>query len=66
MGRSSDRQNSSRGDARLFYVYEFLEKTVFQPEDVFMKYVDVSRFFLLPETNPQLLQTENRCQENWG
>ena len=39
MGRSSGRQNSSRGYARLFYVYDFSDKKkVFRP-------VDVSWFF---------------------
>ena len=37
MGRSSDRENSSRGDACLFYFHYFSEKdTVFWPVDVSM------------------------------
>merc|ERR1711903_275519 len=34
MGRPSSRQNSSRGDARLFSFYDFSEKKVFRPMDV--------------------------------
>ena len=37
MGRSSDREHSSRGDARIFhFLIIFQEKTVFRPVDVSM------------------------------
>ena len=35
-GRSSEREDVSRGDARLFLLYDFPEILVFPPLDVFM------------------------------
>ena len=45
MGRSSGRQNSSRGDARLFYLYDFSEKIGFPARGRFMIFRTVSEMF---------------------
>ena len=43
MGRSSDRGNSSRGDARLFYLYDFSEEIGFPACGRFMCFFDMFR-----------------------
>ena len=45
MGRSSDRQISSRGDARLFYFHDFSEKIGFPARGRFHDFCDIFRDF---------------------
>ena len=45
MGRSSGRQNSSRGDARLFYFHDFSDTIGFPARGRFMIFRTCSEFF---------------------